>query len=495
MALLANQADLLIDFQNYQSPLTYQYLMNVIQDDIDESYFYYNILSDGINNPTSYYIDQNGNKYTTPSTTSPTYISLSTSGIVVKRPILGVGLQTDKISSFILSGSNQGQIDKIYKYVALQKSVAVLLETTGSQNNLVSSNQTKSIATATTLSFDSTQSRGSDVSKTLQISYLNSSFQYVPATLNVDYTLTGPANKDTFSIKFITPKQFRIVLTVTGYDSSNNPYQINNGLICVPTGINSDNVVYYINASGKEYTNIITFPSIDVNIQPDVLLSNNPVSTYAKSNVVASPDIQLGTGSWIVEDNDTGIQSVRSMSLSDWQDEIDKKCNIQLELRNKLTNNLALNPFIGLNNVSFYLNVGDYNLQYIISARKPKISPTTTTTSTSTTSTTTTTLFVPTFVQISNTDTGPGGVRTQVFQIGDTIQIGNKFQLEVYSIPVVVVVVSGDTPQTIITKLINGVNNTHYPYPIVASPVSGNTKQISLKLDYQHQFGGSASAN
>lgn len=494
MALISNQSDLLIDFNNYQSPLVYQYLANIIQENANESYLFYAVLSDGLNNPTLYYIDQKGNKYLTSSTTNDTYIPITSSGVIVRRPILGVGLQTDKISSFILSTTPSKEIAETFKYVALQKSVAVLIDTTNSQNNIVPSNITNNITAPATFTFDTTQSRGADVSKTVEVDVLISSFQYVPAVLNVDYTISYIPNYDTFSVTFITAKQFRLVLKVVGYDSSNNPYQINNGLICVPTGPNNDNVTYYFNATGTSYTNIINFPTIDVQMTPDVVLGTNPESTYAESNVLISPLINTSTGSWSVLNNSTGITTPRVMALSDWEDEISKKCNIQLEVRNKLTNNLVLNPFIGLNSISLYLNVGDYNLKYVISSKKPQVQTVPTTTTTSTTTTTTTTVFVPTFTQISNTDTGPGGTRTQAFQIGTTINVGNVFTLDVYSILVSVTVQSGDTPQNIIQKLITLVNSTAYPYPIVASQ-GATAYQISLLLDYTHQFAGSASAS
>jgi hypothetical protein len=66
----------------------------------------------------------------------------------------------------------------------------------------------------------------------------------------------------------------------------------------------------------------------------------------------------------------------------------------------------------------------------------------------------------PTITQTSNASTGPGGIRTQIFQIGSDILPGNKFQVGVYSVVKTVVAVVGDTPTSIASKLVNLINST-----------------------------------
>lgn len=106
----------------------------------------------------------------------------------------------------------------------------------------------------------------------------------------------------------------------------------------------------------------------------------------------------------------------------------------------------------------------------------------------------------PTLIQTSNTTTGPGGIRTQIFQVGADVNAGNKFYVEVYSHHVEVIAVGGDTPTTIATKLKNAVNattaaqwNDHGSAP---SPGTAGFKPaatsagdlITITLDNGHQF-------
>ncbi|MBS1961315.1 MAG: hypothetical protein JST04_03790 [Bdellovibrionales bacterium] len=110
----------------------------------------------------------------------------------------------------------------------------------------------------------------------------------------------------------------------------------------------------------------------------------------------------------------------------------------------------------------------------------------------------------PTNSEISNTDTGPGGTRTQVFQIGTNITSGDQFEVGVYSYMVWVTATSSDTPSSIAIKLRDAVNNTtaaQWNYYSVA-PASGTPgfkptatasgNLLTLTLNYQNQFAGGA---
>lgn len=101
-----------------------------------------------------------------------------------------------------------------------------------------------------------------------------------------------------------------------------------------------------------------------------------------------------------------------------------------------------------------------------------------------------------TMTSISNTDTGPGGIRTQVFQIGNAVNPTFKYSCAAYSHTVDVIAMDGDTPASIAQRLADAVNNTslaewsqygsnnnNYKPTAVA-----NGDQITLTTDYQHSF-------
>lgn len=110
-----------------------------------------------------------------------------------------------------------------------------------------------------------------------------------------------------------------------------------------------------------------------------------------------------------------------------------------------------------------------------------------------------------TFNQVSNTSTGPGGTRTQIFQTGSVVTTGAVYSLTVYSVTVSVTAVSGDTPASICTKMAAAINGTSAVswngagsapaggtdgFPPVATS-SGN--QVTVVLNYQNQFASSVS--
>ena len=66
----------------------------------------------------------------------------------------------------------------------------------------------------------------------------------------------------------------------------------------------------------------------------------------------------------------------------------------------------------------------------------------------------------PTFTEISNTSTGPGGIRTQVAVVGPSVTAGDIFTAETYSHPVSYTAIAGDTPTSVATALKNAINAT-----------------------------------
>lgn len=65
----------------------------------------------------------------------------------------------------------------------------------------------------------------------------------------------------------------------------------------------------------------------------------------------------------------------------------------------------------------------------------------------------------PSLTQTSNTV--QGSTRTQVFNVGNDILQGNKFELSVYNVTKQVIAITGDTPTSIAQKLRDAINNTN----------------------------------
>lgn len=104
------------------------------------------------------------------------------------------------------------------------------------------------------------------------------------------------------------------------------------------------------------------------------------------------------------------------------------------------------------------------------------------------------------FVQISNTNTGVGGTRTQIYQIGNSVTPGVTYNLEVYSHPVSVVANSGETPSSMAVRMAAAINaTTNVQWNSAGSAPSSGTNgfpptatasgsQVSVTLNYQNQF-------
>ncbi len=122
-------------------------------------------------------------------------------------------------------------------------------------------------------------------------------------------------------------------------------------------------------------------------------------------------------------------------------------------------------------------------------------------------STTFTIGLLPSIIKLNETSTGPGGIRTQYFQIGANVTAGNKFTLTVYSRAVTVTAIAGDTPSTIAAKLAAAINsttasqwNTAGSAPNPSTPgfppyavATGNN--LVIELNYQNSFSYYATMN
>lgn len=110
----------------------------------------------------------------------------------------------------------------------------------------------------------------------------------------------------------------------------------------------------------------------------------------------------------------------------------------------------------------------------------------------------------PTLTQTTNFTSG--GVRIQSFAVGDNVNIGNRFQLVVYSVSTTVTAVAGDTPESIAIKLRNAINsktvsqwNAQGSAPIGSSgfpPSATSTgSTVTIELNIENSFFASASVS
>lgn len=112
----------------------------------------------------------------------------------------------------------------------------------------------------------------------------------------------------------------------------------------------------------------------------------------------------------------------------------------------------------------------------------------------------------PSFAQISNTNTGAGGTRTQIAQVGASVSEGDVFSAEVYSHIVEYTAIAGDTPTTVAIALRDLINATSEGDWDSASsaPDTGTTgfpptatasgDELTIVLNYGNNFAFSAEA-
>jgi len=113
-------------------------------------------------------------------------------------------------------------------------------------------------------------------------------------------------------------------------------------------------------------------------------------------------------------------------------------------------------------------------------------------------------VLAPSLIEISNTNTGVGGTRTQIFQVGQNVQENNVFTLQTYGVIVSVVATNLDIPITIASKLRDAINSTtEAQWDAVGSAPSIGTNgfpptatsqsnEVTIVLNFQNQFVGNA---
>jgi hypothetical protein len=96
---------------------------------------------------------------------------------------------------------------------------------------------------------------------------------------------------------------------------------------------------------------------------------------------------------------------------------------------------------------------------------------------------------VPSLTQISNTiqTVGIAKVRNQVFEVGPSVSAGNRYQLICYGHIVEVTAISGDTPNSIVHKLVDAVNattgaqwNDQGQDPSLTRPTAGDDRTVTI---------------
>jgi hypothetical protein len=112
--------------------------------------------------------------------------------------------------------------------------------------------------------------------------------------------------------------------------------------------------------------------------------------------------------------------------------------------------------------------------------------------------------LLPSLTEISNVDTGAGGTRTQIFEVGSVVDTGNRFVLSVYGVNIEVTAIQSDDPDSIAVALRDLINSTsegewnaegQAPTPGANgfppnATSSGN--QITITLNFENEFNGSA---
>lgn len=114
--------------------------------------------------------------------------------------------------------------------------------------------------------------------------------------------------------------------------------------------------------------------------------------------------------------------------------------------------------------------------------------------------TTGTTVAPATLLETGNTNTGVGGTRTQIAQVGASVVTGDIYQAQVYSHMVSYTAIGGDTPTTVATALTAAINATSEGSwnSASAAPAHGtvgfppaatsSADSITIALDYAHSF-------
>lgn len=282
------------------------------------------------------------------------------------------GLQKDEISYFRSTGSIFGSswttVDVgIFSYYYFQQAVAILKETTNSSiPTIINSGSIKNITINDILTFDISQTRGSELQKIIEIWVKDGTGTYVSAVQGVDFDITyggiAPIASSLLGVRFIRSVEYRINFKVAGYNSFNNPYTpITDSRNLVYN--NESQVVYYINSTTVSTTNTITFPKIDSNLDSTVILSSTPFSTYENNTFTVTGTLDLASGSWVELDNNTQISTTRTLTENEWLNELNSRCDVFLEIKD-VQNIITVPTRTGLGPHTYSLPEGDFTVKF-----------------------------------------------------------------------------------------------------------------------------------
>lgn len=283
----------------------------------------------------------------------------------------GIGKQEDAIDWFVLSGTQYLYSTDLATYLILQKAVPVTEYVTLNSSNgelissIISSNSSTNITVGTNFKLKKNLSRGKEVSSSW--SFLktdpNGAFINQPAVINVDYELiSGTSTSNEIIMKFITSFNFTIKQIVSGYTFNNNPFEIFANQLEGNTVTSS----YFFNTTAFSFDTEIKFPKVETTlfVPALALLGSNPFKTYQNQPITITPTLDLTTSFWkqFPISNPSSI-TLLIKTLEEWKVEMNLRCNIILEVRDKETNALILTKE-GLEPYTILLqDIKSFNLQ------------------------------------------------------------------------------------------------------------------------------------
>ena len=257
-----------------------------------------------------------------------------------------------------------------YQYAVFQQAVAVISNVVGGTSNLISQGSILTASVGDTLNFNVSDSRGSNLSRSMSILYRNTSNIYVSALENVDYQIVSgtvsPSTSDYVQIKFLKSTQYKLSLNVEGYNSSNNPYGVSTadsarGLITS----NVSSVTFEVHTAVDSITSTITFPKIVTSVSPSYVLTSSPLSSFEYSNITITGTPDATTGIWSQFDGTT--TTMLTLSSYQWASEILLRCNVSCLISDATTGAPAYNTLNGFGPHNIVLPKGNYSIVFQIS--------------------------------------------------------------------------------------------------------------------------------
>lgn len=306
----------------------------------------------------------NWSPYIASSATSWTYDPATGSNprIRFQRPMNGLGIQKDRVYW-------NGVLKATYQYITLQKSFAIAKYSTLDISGIpvttttLNANSTTTLTTGVLFQLDKGSSRGKEVSSTWTILKTDpaGTFQSQPAIAGVDYAMTtGTLTSDIIKLQFLTNYNFEVRLTVNGHTYASNPYQN----FPAQTSTNNSTATFYFQTAVPTVTYEIKIPTITsvLTVPNAVLVGSSPFETYQNQAINVESLLNLSTGYWKKIEGLTITPITKSDT--EWRTEINASCDVILEARDKVTNELiftrtGLGPF----SISFAV-VSSYNLQF-----------------------------------------------------------------------------------------------------------------------------------